>query len=256
MQTGWRTGTRFVAILSLVVTSLSWTLAAQSDIPPDVRRGLEAAMKSKMDGLLAEKSAEGLSNKRGVWSRSFKKIGEGAYEGTLNVDTAMGPDMKTERYRVTLKSAADGAWSIADEKLEDTYEGLHRGVLGDETCQRFQSFGFAREGLSIKATNGSLCTDFYQGKVARLLIAAPDLTYTYEPPIPKEQMMFGLLKKEKEPELIFQPHLSTRVRRVQLRSGLVRNASERDGQRWPAHRRGPGRRAAPQGTGGEPKGRR
>jgi hypothetical protein len=205
MHTGLRSRGRSLVALSLVMALFPVSQAAQGDIPPDVRKGLEAAMKAKVDGLLAEKSAEGLSNKRGAWSRSFKKVDDTTYEGTLNVDTAAGPDMKTERYRVTLKPAAEGAWSITDQKLEDTYDGMHRGVLGDEACQRFQSFGFAREGLGIKATNGSLCTDFYQGKVARILVSAPDLTYVYEPPVPKEQMMFGLLKREHEPDLVFQP---------------------------------------------------
>jgi hypothetical protein len=189
----------------LLLAGLPAAAGTDDAVPPDVRKGLEAAMKQKSDSLLAEKNEKGESFKRGAWSKSFRKVDEQTYQGTLHVDTALGENMKTERLTVTLKNAGDGAWSITSHEVQDTYEGLHRGIPGDGTCQRFSGFNFSHEGLSIKASGGSLCTDSYQGKVEIFVVGGPDLSYTYAPPVPQDQLMFGLLRKEREPELVFQP---------------------------------------------------
>ncbi|MGH9866705.1 MAG: M1 family metallopeptidase [Candidatus Polarisedimenticolia bacterium] len=162
-------------------------------------------MKSRVNGLLSEKNEAGLPYKRGAWSKTFRKVDDRTYQGTLHVDTAMGTDLKSQRFLVTLTQNEAETWSISKEDLQDTYEGIHRGVLGDEACEKYESLSFDREGLTLKSGPGSLCKDFYLGKVSRIGVAAADLSYKYEPPVPKEQMMFGLLKRERAPDLVFEP---------------------------------------------------
>ncbi len=79
------------------------------------------------------------------------------YQAGFQVDTAGKSNLTTERYLLTLKQDLDDTWSITNEELKDTYKGLYRSVYDKEQCFAFDSFPWHREGLVVKATNGSMC---------------------------------------------------------------------------------------------------
>lgn len=185
-----------------------WGVTVADEVIPDkVRSELAMLLREKVSSFLKDKNEDGVSYKRGNYSKSFRKVDESTYEGTIHQDTATKDRLKTERYLLTLKKGASGKWAIASQDLKDTYEGLHRGVLGDEEWYRFERFSFDREGMKVTATNGSLFKDFFNGRTSRFVLVASDLAYQYAPP--KEMGFFHvhqkiLLKKYPE-EFVFQP---------------------------------------------------
>ncbi len=176
-----------------------------AETPPEVQKGIEAALRAKVGALLAEKNDKGEPYRRGIYSRSFHRVDDSTYQVGLHVDRAMGPDLEVERYLVTLTQNTSGDWVISKEELKESFDWLHRRMLGDEECFHFDTFTFAREGLKVSASNGSMCKDFYNGNVSDFDLASADLVYSYIPPIKQDEMLFGLLKKEREPDLVFPP---------------------------------------------------
>jgi hypothetical protein len=152
------------------------------DLAPALREDLEAVLSERLSDLADEKDADGNRYRRGSYSKSFRKTADGGYEVSFEKDTAGKDRVKTERFVLTLAKNPSGKWSIAKEQLEDTYEGLRRGVIGDEAFYRFDAMIFEREGLRVSAKNGSLYKDFLDGKTSRFIVFAPDLKYEYAPP--------------------------------------------------------------------------
>lgn len=177
------------------------------DILPEVRKGIEAALRTKVAAIHQEKNKEGLPYKRANYSRSFKKVDESTYQVGLHVDTAHLEDMLTERYTVTVKRTSDDTWSVTDLDLEESYTALYRAVRTNRECGRFEKFSFAREGLKVTATNGSFCMGYLNKKPAGFRFTASDLAFDYAPPEDgmKEWTLHRVLRKEREADLVFTP---------------------------------------------------
>jgi len=201
--------TAILLILFAVVPVSAWSIPAASDAPPEISKELQAVMNARIGEILSQRNADGEPFKRAIASRSYRRVDDNTYQVGLHVDSAMGTELVTERYVVTLKAGADGDWAITNEELKDTYKGLYRGVLGDEDCDHFSSFSLQREGLILKATNGSLCKDYYRDQVARISVAADDLSYEYAPPMETQDLLFRIMKKEDPPDLVFPPDYLT-----------------------------------------------
>lgn len=180
------------------------TAPADAGPPPEVRRALEAALKAKVDLLLQEKDDNGASISRGAYSHSFRKLDDATYQVGFTVDTAGKETLTTERYLFTLKEdASSKKWIIDKEELQDTYSGLLRSVPEDEQFKRFEKFSFDREGLEVTATKGGLWIDTRGGKPFWIVLAADDLAYTYEPPMARDKVLFGKLKRDRPEKVTF-----------------------------------------------------
>lgn len=198
---------RSVLTLGIVVLAgagLTFGLEQDETIDPAIREGIESALSARVQEIGNQKNEKGESNKRASFSRSFHEVDASTYEVGMLVDTALEETLVTERYLVTVKKGGSG-WKIAEEKLQDTYEGLHRGVLGDAKCFRFDGFKFDREGLRATATKGNMCQDYFMGKVAQIVLVSDDLAYEYTPPMPQDQALFEVVKKENKNDALFIP---------------------------------------------------
>src|SRR5262245_50407776 len=71
-------------------------------LPRLIQQGLEDAVKAKITALVAEKNDLGIPYKRASYSRQFRPREDGSYQTILHVDTATAPQMKTERFLLTL----------------------------------------------------------------------------------------------------------------------------------------------------------
>jgi hypothetical protein len=201
-----------VAVLAVAATPAA--RAIEDNVPPDVRRGIEDVLRKKAAELLSQKDKNGVSTKRGTYSRSFRKIDDSTYAATFHIDTVEpSPDdsktdrLRTERYELTLKGFAGTPWKIAKEDLKESSASLYRGWFGGGEIYKFDKLAFEREGLKLSATNGYLWMVSRQGKPQGLTLYADDLTYAYTPPA--DTGYYGLIKsrivKEHTDDLIFKP---------------------------------------------------
>ncbi len=195
------------SVLLGIGAGLASTPPAESETPLEVRKGIEQALIEKARDLGKEKDEQGKPYKRCNYSHSFRRVDDSTYKVGFHIDTATPENLVTERYVLTLK-ASGGKWSITGEELQDTYKGLFRLLRDDEECFRFERFSFSREGLEATATNGSMCKDYLVDEVVRFSVASDDLAYEYVPPIPQDQVLFELIKKEKAKEALFKPEFA------------------------------------------------
>jgi hypothetical protein len=208
-----RVATFLPTALLLLIAAGSVPAATTGDaISPQLQADLEAALRVRIDALLSAKNEDGLPYQRGTYSKSFKKVDDTTYLASFHHDTAGKDQVKTERLTVTLKKSGDGKWTIADEKVEDTYTGLYRSVFGDEEFMKFETFNLEREGLKVTATNGSLVRDFFNGRIVGFVLFAADLKYDYKPPKEAVEQYYSVyqyyLQKAKD-DLVFKPvHVS------------------------------------------------
>ncbi len=129
--------------------------------------------------LTKEKNADGRKFRRVAYSRSPRKIETDTYELTAHVNTAEPIQQTTERFTLTVKKE-NKKWILADEQVADTVVALYR--TSGAACFPFESFQFDREGLTLSATNGSMCAEFLQGEVVQFGVHSADLRHKYEPP--------------------------------------------------------------------------
>jgi peptidase M1-like protein len=196
-----------------LVTCALPAFAADAALSQADREGIEAALKQKSAGLLALKDKNGVSYKRGSYSRTFKSIDATTAQVGYHVDTVEpstqdpnSDQLKTERLVLTLKKGS-GAWSIAKEEVAETVTRLYRGWFGGNEVYAFDSFKFEREGLKLSASKGLAYTRMRNGKVEGFTLAADDLKYEYSPPA--DTGYYGLVAKrilKDHPEdIVFKP---------------------------------------------------
>ncbi len=201
-----------VAVLAIAAAPA--VRAIEDSVPPDVRKGIEGVLKKKAADLLSQKDKDGVSTKRGTYSKSFRKVDDSTYAATFHVDTVeASPDdpktdrLRTERYELTLKGFAGAPWKIAKEDLKETSASLYRGWFGGGDIYKFDKLSFEREGMKVSATNGLLWMVNRQGKPQGFTLYADDLAYAYSPPT--DTGYYGLIKsrivKEHSEDLIFKP---------------------------------------------------
>ncbi len=179
---------------------------------PDQELGSLSAAVSKW----IEKKAEGSENehgkktKRGYFSRDFRTVDGQGYETTAHIESAGGESKKTERFLLTLKKNGSG-YDVVGDTLEDTYVGLHRETHA--LCYPFDKFDFKREGIELHAESGSVCADFYQGRVSGFRVQGASMTYKYAPPGYAQELhlnrdfhaVFETMKRDHARELEFAP---------------------------------------------------
>jgi hypothetical protein len=173
---------------------------------PEVQAALEGVLGQKVSKLLDEKNADGISYKRGVYSRRFRKVDSDTYQATLHMDTLKDDDtLLTERYLVTLKrDASKTTWKVASEDLQDSYNNLYRRAV-DKTIHRFESFNLSREGLTLTGGRGMLFKSYRQGRVEAVTFVADGLSYQYTAPEKRNQMLFEKLKRDNAADILFKP---------------------------------------------------
>jgi hypothetical protein len=198
----------------LTIAATPGVRAIEDGVPPDVRQGIEDVLKKKAADLLGQKDKNGVSTKRGTYSRNFRKVDASTYLATFHVDTVEpSPDdpktdrLRTERYELTLKGFAGVPWKIAKEDLKETSATLYRGWSDNTSLYHFDKLAFEREGVTLSATNGLLWMVTRQGKQQGFVLYANDLAYAYTPP--PETGYYGLIKsrivKEHAEDLVFKP---------------------------------------------------
>ncbi len=195
----------FAAVLSATLLPAWGDPVAGEPTPPEIQKGIQAALQARASALYGEKNDKGESYKRGYYSRLFKKLDGGTYTAGFKVDTAFANHMVTERYTYSLKQQPDGAWKITGEKLEDTYKGLYRVAYEKRECFAFDTFAFKREGLEITASKGSLCQSYLNEQPYGMGLAGAQLSYSYAPPVDQSSWLYKLLRKEKGADLVFDP---------------------------------------------------
>ncbi|HEX6852251.1 MAG TPA: hypothetical protein VF139_12690, partial [Candidatus Polarisedimenticolaceae bacterium] len=174
-------------LVAAVVLTFSSAVLAADDLSPDTRAAVTEVLRKRISDLLAEKDAEGIAYKRGSYSENFKKVDDATVLVSFHQDSIeKGPDgktsqMKVERFTLTVKR--DGSrWSVADQKLEDTWVGLYRAWFGGEEVYRFDSLRFEAEGLTVTSGPGHLYTRNARGKRWGARIVADNLAFKFVPP--------------------------------------------------------------------------
>lgn len=181
-------------------------VAAEDEVPYEVRRPIENLLKAKAAALLDERNADGVQFRRGTYSRTFHRVDDSTYTVSFNRDTAGKDDLVTERLLLTFEKEGDGNnWKLAKEEVQDSYQGLIRPVAGDEEFYRFDKFSFDREGMKVTASNGFLIKDFRKGKVAGFGVGSTDLAWDYVPPAPRDQRILKYLQRERAEDLTLRP---------------------------------------------------
>lgn len=186
---------------------------AADDVPPDVRQGINSALRKRVSDLLSEKDKDGIAFKRGNYSEIFTPGPDGTWLVSFNQDTIeKAPDgktdqMKVERFRLTLKK--EGAdYKIVDQKLEDSWAGIYHQWIGGGEFYRFDALSFEKEGLKVSATNGYMYTVNANGKIWGFRVSADDLAYTYAPPAgtdPWFPTKHDVVQKKRGEDLNFKP---------------------------------------------------
>jgi hypothetical protein len=205
---------RLVAVAALLALGGAAAARASDDTPADVREGIEIVLKNKVADLLSQKDKDGVSTKRGTYSRSFRKVDDATYLATFHVDTVEpSPDdpktdrLRTERYELTMKGFAGSPWKIAREDLKETSANLYRGWSDSGEFFQFDNLAFDQEGMKVSATKGLLWMNVRQGKPQGFTLFADDLAYAYTPP--QETGYYNLIKarivKEHADDLVFRP---------------------------------------------------
>jgi len=215
-----RTSTARIAALVLVglcsMAAASRVRAAEAAVPYMDREAIENILKRKVADLANEKDKDGIPNKRGTYSKSFKKIDATSYSIAFHQDAIEpeGPDgtqqLKTQRFDLTVKQDLTGRWSLAKEELKDTYVGLHRGYSGGEWIYTFAKLQFEKEGLKVSATNGWAYGSRRQGHISGFAVFADDLRFEYAPPADTAETshystLIKKLAKEHPDDLVFKP---------------------------------------------------
>ena len=182
-------------------------LEADTSMPFELRRDIENALKDRVSDLLKDKNAEGVSYKRGTYSKSFRKVDDTTCKVTFHVDTAEKSKMTTQRFLLTLKQDSQNKekWKIVSEELQDTYSDVYRPVLNEAAFHRFDGFHFDKEGLKASGTKGSLYEVYRNGKIESFIVTASDLYYAYTPPSPKQQKLWEKMKRDHPSNVIFKP---------------------------------------------------
>jgi hypothetical protein len=221
----------FAAFAFIVVLAIAAT--------PAVRRskttclpmcaGGSRTLRKKAADLLSQKDKNGVSTKRGTYSKNFRKVDDSTYAATFHVDT-VEPSSDDPKNRPpangALRTDAEGIRGYALEDREGRSQGNLRQPVPRMVRRRrdlqFDKLAFEREGMKISATNGYLWMVSRQGKPQGLTLYADDLAYAYSPP--PDTGYYGLIKsrivKEHSDDLIF-----ARASRNQLRRHLVRDAA-------------------------------
>ncbi|HJQ98740.1 MAG TPA: hypothetical protein VJ826_10540, partial [Candidatus Polarisedimenticolaceae bacterium] len=181
-----------LALLTLSVLALAAVVLparAADDLSQVDRDGIEAALKQKAAGILAEKNKDGVTYKRGSYSRSFKKVNATTVQVGFHVDTVepfqadpKTDQLKTERLVLTLNKGQGGAWTIGKADVADTITRLYRGWFGSDEIYKFDSFALEKEGLKLTAKNGYAYRSYRAGKPSGFKLVADQIQYDYSPP--------------------------------------------------------------------------
>lgn len=181
-------------------------LAEEEALPLALVQALTEPLEREVGELAARRNEDGDRFMRGSYTRPFQPLEDGGYQVGFFRDTASKGSLLTERFRLTLrKDPARNAWTIAERKLEDSVTLLHRPDPTAAEFSRFESFAISREGMTIRGGAGSLYKVPRNGKADGLVIVAPDMTYSYVPPIEQDKSVWAIVMKEKQADLEFSP---------------------------------------------------
>jgi hypothetical protein len=170
-----------VAVLMVAALAASVTVRAAADAPPAVKQGIEAVLQKRAEDLSKEKNEQGKAFRRGRWSSEFSKVDDATWLATFYRDTADKGAMKTERMRLTMRKEASG-WTVAEEKVEDTYAKVWRVWPDDFEVYTFDRLTFDREGLKVSSGPGALATYRVNAKTVGFVAVGENLAQEYVVP--------------------------------------------------------------------------
>jgi hypothetical protein len=180
---------------------------AEASIDPKIRHALELTLQRHVKELLKEKDEYGASCKRGAYSRNFRPQEDDTFQVVFHLDTAEKESLRTERMLLTLGKLDEkkDRWEIKAKEVQDIYEALKRSVPGDESFRAFDSFSMDLEGLSFSTGAGALWADSRGGRISRFSLAAGEMDYSYEPPVPRHRALYAKILKEMKSHVTFRP---------------------------------------------------
>ena len=203
----------FGALVVLLVASAPSVAVepAVEEIDVQLREQFDAITKEWAGEVWDERNEAGDRYKRASFSKNYRKVDEATYRVTYSLDTAEAERLRTELVEATI-SKASGSWELTDHAVKIEYAEMVRDVVGAQTFHRFDSFTFEREGLRVRATNGTLLMDYLLGEPEEIVLAAADLSYEYAPPTDLPYNKHGIYENvigdsEFKDDFLFRPKL-------------------------------------------------
>lgn len=195
----------FCGLLAAVIAAglVSLPVAAQDDMPVQLRDTLTAAMQDYANQFSKERDEEGKQYKRLSYSRRFAEVDGDTYLGSAHLNTALGDTQRTERYTVTLSRKGD-RFEVTDSKLEESMDLLKReeGL----SFHDFSGVSFDRGGLRITGGAGSLYAAYLDGHVTWFRFTAADLAYDYTGPQQQDYYQLNrFIEADYSQDLLFSP---------------------------------------------------
>jgi len=213
----WLAGRVDVRILACLAVALATTLPAPAQSTAGAtswqyQDELYVPVKEWAKKVEESKNADGVKNKYATYSKQPRKGEDGIWLVTVHVNTAEAGRQVTERYDLTVGRGKDGkSWTVAEEKLLDTYVALFRET--ETRCRPFEKFSFNREGMELSGSDGEVCESVTEGEVLGFVIHGAAMTYKYAPPphaalVPTGHDFYAvhrLMARDHSNELNFQP---------------------------------------------------
>jgi len=209
-----RSGT-VLALLALLVVPVATAETGSGDYADmswDLRQQIAIAVNQELSRYRKSVNDQGIHDRRGVYSRDFKKVDENTYLVTVHVHTAEETRMVTERILLTVQreSERDETWDVTNSDVQDNYSLLVRGR--GFKCYPFEKFSFDREGLELSARDGWFCEGFRDGDIPLFALGADKISYDYAPPDhadPMYKAVYAIGKKEHAKDVVFKPQYFT-----------------------------------------------
>jgi hypothetical protein len=153
---------------------LAATLAPSAVVAGDGSEELDIQLREQFDEIVGrwaekiwdERNDAGDRYKRASFSQNYRKVDDSTYKVAYSLDTIVEEgQLRTELCDATL-SKASGKWELTDHTVSRSIEKLMvRDKLRDHTAHRFDTFELEREGLAVRASNGTMILDYLDGEL-------------------------------------------------------------------------------------------
>ena len=193
------------ALWGLLAAPASASASAASGEPTlAVHDALLATVEAEAARVFKSRDEDGVKNRRATFSKKFTPGDDGRWRVSFTEDTAGRERMLTERFVLTLEPGDDGLWNVAYRERLQSHEKLIRGLPGDERFFRFSTFRTSYEGMTLRASKGTMVVDFLLGEPRSFRLYSDDLTHEFRFPDDVRGYQASLLPhlQEESPEAL------------------------------------------------------